>query len=198
MPSDAEYREELESSKIRGKRTVPGRIGGALGSQNFNKPIGQVRYVRDSGMQLVCNFGRSLTTPSPLPVDFQIFVCFGLSYVRASKTESSEGNPTRRGDLPNRRQVDFQSSALPTELKLEPLSAIFGRAFACLRTKTAAGPVLESAIGKAFSPAVSVSPAILMLSRRPNGGFSVTFRSRKLSLVRSWNSRSGPGRLALS
>jgi hypothetical protein len=37
---------------------------------------------------------------------------------------------------------------------------------------------------------VSVSPGILILSRRPNSGSSVTLRIRKLSLVHSWNSRS--------
>jgi hypothetical protein len=55
------------------------------------KPVGLGVNPEKSGMQSVCDLGRSLTAPSPLPVDFPIFAYFGLTGISHWKIDYFRG-----------------------------------------------------------------------------------------------------------
>jgi len=67
-------------------------------------------------MQSVCDFGRSLSAPSPLPVEFRVFAYFGLTDVSRWKIVRFQGENKKNDVIISRRLKDFQSSALATEL----------------------------------------------------------------------------------
>jgi hypothetical protein len=67
-------------------------------------------------MQSVCDSGRSLTAPSPLPVEFPILAYFGVTGISRMENQLLPRRKTQRNDvIISKRSKDFQSSTLLAE-----------------------------------------------------------------------------------